>query len=71
MSLTTFHRPPPLRWLLRLLPPPKVMYIGGSDVLPPPLKGQAEQDMLPHLRQALKAGLQAGSPVATDGDESA
>ena len=39
MSLTTFHRPPPLRWLLRLLPPPKVMYIGGSDVLPPPLNG--------------------------------
>ena len=51
MSLTTFHRPPPLRWLLRLLPPPKVMYIGGSDVLPPPLKGQAEQDMIARLAQ--------------------
>ena len=28
-----------------------VFYIGGSDVLPPPLKGQEEQDMLHKLEQ--------------------
>lgn len=31
---------------LGLLPKQKVYYIGGSDVLPPPLKGQDEQDAL-------------------------
>ncbi len=31
---------------LGLLPRQKVYYIGGSDVLPPPLKGQDEQDAL-------------------------
>jgi len=41
----------PIHWLVALLAPPKVMYIGGSDVLPPPLKGQAEQDMLLRLAQ--------------------
>ena len=29
-----------------LLPRGGIYYIGGSDVLPPPLKGQQEQDAL-------------------------
>ena len=29
-----------------VLRPSKIMYIGGSDVLPPPLKGADEQRML-------------------------
>ncbi len=37
---------------LGLLPQKSVYYIGGSDVLPPPLKGQAEVDAL----TALEAG---------------
>ena len=37
-------------WLQRLLrQPAKVMYIGGSDVLPPPLRAQEEQQMLARL----------------------
>ena len=32
-----------------MLRPSKIMYIGGSDVLPPPLKGQEEQRMLERL----------------------
>ena len=28
-----------------------VFYVGGSDVLPPPLKGQEELDMLHKLEQ--------------------
>ena len=32
-----------------VLRPSKIMYIGGSDILPPPLKGQEEQDMLERL----------------------
>ena len=39
-----------------VLRPSKIMYIGGSDVLPPPLKGEEEQAMLDRL---------------TDGDEEA
>ena len=41
-----------VRRLLRLLgflQPAKVMYIGGSDVLPPPLRAQEEQQMLARL----------------------
>ena len=41
-----------IRKLLRLLgflQPAKVMYIGGSDVLPPPLRAQEEQQMLARL----------------------
>ena len=34
-----------------VLPPPGVFYVGGSDVLPPPLKGQEEQDALQRLEQ--------------------
>ena len=37
-----------LRWI-GLLPKPEIFYIGGSDVLPPPLKGQEEQDALEAL----------------------
>lgn len=37
--------------LRRLLGCDKLMYIGGSDVLPPPLKGQEEQDALARLAQ--------------------
>ena len=32
-----------------VLRPSKIMYIGGSDILPPPLKGQEEQAMLERL----------------------
>ena len=32
-----------------VLRPSKIMYVGGSDVLPPPLRGQDEQDMLQRL----------------------
>ena len=34
---------------LGLLPPAKLMYIGGSDVLPPPLKPVEEQQLLTRL----------------------
>ena len=34
---------------LGLLPPAKLMYIGGSDVLPPPLKPAEEQALLARL----------------------
>ncbi len=34
-----------------VLHPSKIMYIGGSDVLPPPLKGMDEQLMLERLAQ--------------------
>ena len=34
-----------------MLRPSKIMYIGGSDVLPPPLKGQEEQRMLERLSE--------------------
>ena len=40
---------------LGLLSPNTVYYIGGSDVLPPPLKGQEEQDAL----EALELGDEA------------
>ena len=34
-------------WLQRLLrQPAKLMYIGGSDILPPPLAAQEEQTLL-------------------------
>ena len=32
-----------------LIPPREIFYIGGSEVLPPPLKGQEEQDALEGL----------------------
>ena len=37
-----------LQFLTRigLLPREEIYYIGGCDVLPPPLKGQEEQDAL-------------------------
>ena len=34
---------------LGLLDPAKIMYVGGSDVLPPPLKGEEEQQLLQRL----------------------
>ena len=36
---------------LGLVPRPPIYYIGGSDVLPPPLKGQDESDALVKLEQ--------------------
>ena len=36
---------------LGLLPQQEVYYIGGSDILPPPLKGQQEQEVLCALEQ--------------------
>ncbi len=47
-----------LGWLLLWLAPPKVLYIGGSDVLPPPLKGAAEQEMLSRLAEGDEAARQ-------------
>ena len=38
--------------------PPTIHYIGGSDVLPPPLKGQAEQDALEALERGEEAARQ-------------
>ena len=45
------------RFFLRLglLNPAKIMYVGGSDVLPPPLKAEQEQQLL----QQLAAGEQS------------
>ena len=42
-----------MQWLTRLgvLQPDKIMYIGGSDVLPTPLKGTEEQDLIERLSQ--------------------
>ena len=34
-----------------LIPPREIFYIGGSEVLPPPLKGQEEQDALEGLER--------------------
>ena len=36
---------------LRLAPSGHVFYVGGADILPPPLKGQEEQDALELLEQ--------------------
>ena len=38
-----------LLWYLGLLPEKGLYYVGGSDTLPPPLKGQEEQDMIVRL----------------------
>lgn len=43
---------------LGLLQPAKLMYIGGSDVLPPPLKGTEEQALLERLTQGDSAARQ-------------
>ena len=42
-----------MEFLVRLgvLPPGKIMYIGGSDVLPTPLKGPEEQALIARLTQ--------------------
>ena len=39
-----------LTWL-GLVPQQNIFYIGGSDILPPPLKGQEEQEALAALEQ--------------------
>ncbi len=38
-----------LNLVLRLTRPAKVMYIGGSDVLPTPLKAEEERELLSRL----------------------
>lgn len=38
-----------LQWFISLFSPPKIMYIGGSDVLPPPLKGPEEERAISQL----------------------
>ncbi len=38
-----------LLWYLGLLPEQGLYYVGGSDTLPPPLKGQEELDMIARL----------------------
>ena len=46
-----------MNWFMRildvvgLLPKENIFYIGGSDILPPPLKGQEEQDALQQLEE--------------------
>ena len=47
-----------LLWYLGLLPEKGLYYVGGSDTLPPPLKGQEEQDMI--------ARLEAGDEIAKE-----
>ena len=37
--------------MVGLLPRESIFYIGGSDILPPPLKGQEEQDALQQLEE--------------------
>ena len=51
-SITQF-----LTWL-GLIPQQNVFYIGGSDILPPPLKGQEEQDALDALEKGNEAAKQ-------------
>ena len=48
------------RFFLRLglLNPAKIMYVGGSDVLPPPLKGEQENQALEELEQGSEAAKQ-------------
>ena len=41
-----------LNLVLRLARPAKIMYIGGSDVLPPPLKPEEERELLSRLDDA-------------------
>lgn len=43
---------------LGLCPQQQIYYIGGSDILPPPLKGQQEQDALTALEQGDEAAKQ-------------
>ena len=43
---------------LGLLPQQEVYYIGGSDILPPPLKGQQEQEALCALEQGEESAKQ-------------
>lgn len=43
---------------LGLIPPQTVHYIGGTDVLPPPLKGQEEQAALEAMEQGSEAAKQ-------------
>ncbi len=40
-----------LSWLLKMLFSGEVYYVGGTDVLPPPLKGEQEQKALEELEQ--------------------
>ena len=44
--------------LIGIVPEDAVYYIGGSDVLPPPLKGQEEQEALEALEQGSEAAKQ-------------
>ena len=46
-----------LEWL-GIVPKPPVYYIGGSDVLPPPLKGSEERDTLLALEQGSEVAKQ-------------
>lgn len=44
--------------LVGLMPRESIYYIGGSDILPPPLKGQDEQDALEALERGEEAAKQ-------------
>lgn len=46
-----------LEWI-GILPKQEIYYIGGSDVLPPPLKGQEEDDALEALEQGCESAKQ-------------
>ena len=43
-------------WLVRLgvVQPGKIMYIGGSDVLPTPPKGEEEQELLREGKEMMR-----------------
>jgi len=47
MRFSLFHRL--LQWLRRQLAPPALRYIGGSDVLPPPLEKSREEETIARL----------------------
>ena len=50
-----------MNWFMRimelvgLIPRENIFYIGGSDILPPPLKGEEEQDALQQLEEGSEA----------------
>lgn len=45
-------------WKLGLIPQGNIYYIGGTDVLPPPLKGKEEQSALEELEQGSETAKQ-------------
>lgn len=53
-----------LRWMMSLRRPKGIFYIGGSDVLPPPLSAEEEKELMKQLSAGEDAeGLQAAKTV--------